>query len=794
MPTRLTTLPRRRPTLAATAVAVALLVGVSVSTGRAAENPRDPDAMIAYAVECGERTWKKAQGPADGLSSRELFTYALALAEADRHPDRLATLFDVAARMQDRDPESRGYGNFRWSWRDAEVLDWNAVEFCMQGGALLWMRHRDWIPAEARRTFREILDYAVEGCLRHRVRPSYTNIALMNAENLILLGEALGRDDAAREGYRRLDAFLMHTYENGITEYASPCYYGVDLDCLVLIERFCARERTRAQARALLDLFWTDVAAHFFPPSGRLAGPHSRDYNYLRGNGSVLDNHLWAEGWLDGGIRGRTGILWPVLARWHPPERLLEMSRSRRPRLVRQSWGAEPHQARTHYVLDDVTLGAASAQYHQMDLPLTVDLPGDADFPRCYFIPDARHDPYGTKRIAVGGGHSKTIHLRPFWTAAQRRTDALGLVLYRNEPQTREAETLESHVVMPRNVDGFWIGDRRVDVSDAEPAEWPVEGSAPIVLRHGSAAVGVRVVWARRARGTPARAALVWDGNKHGVVRLTVSHHHDGLPDDVRQAGAALWVRVGSGLKTDAEVETFRRRFADAKATVNLSDGRLRLAAEAPDGPLTVEVACPDPGAPQLAPPPSDAVLDINGEDVGRAILARVEPIRSYVQHVEEAPPVAVGAGRPVTLEAESGYAVLPFTVGEDGGASGGRFVWCPGEPGERGLADGRAVWKLDVPETGPRYLWGRVRAPTSSDDSFYVAVVDAGGRPLQRVEWHTGGHKTWEWVRLTDGSERAPVALRLPKGTIRLEIQAREDGTQLDRLFLAPDADARPE
>jgi len=793
VPTRPTTLPHRRPTLAATAVAVALLVAVPVSTGRAAENPRDPEAMIAYAVKSGERTWKKAQGPAAGLSSRELFTCALALAEADRHPDRLATLFDVAARMQDREPESRGYGNFRWSWRDDAVLDWNAVEFCMQGGALLWMRHRDWMPAEARRTFREILDYAVEGCLRHRVRPSYTNIALMNAENLILLGETLGRDDAAREGYRRLDAFVMHTYEHGITEYASPCYYGVDLDCLVLIERFCGQARTRAQARALLDLFWTDVAAHFFPPSGRLAGPHSRDYNYLRGNGSVLDNHLWAEGWLDGGIRGRTGILWPALARWHPPERLLEMSRTRLPRLVRQSWGAEPHQARTHYVLDDVTLGAASAHYHQMDLPLTVDLPGDADFPRCYFLPDARHDPYGTKRIAVGGGHAKTIHLRPFWTAAQRRTDALGLVLYRNEPQTREAETLESHFVMPRRVDAFWIGDKQVDVSGAEPAEWPVEGSAPVVLRRGTAAVGVRVVWARRAGGGPAPAALVWDGNKHGVVRLTVAHHHDGVPDDVTGAGAALWVRVGSGLKTDADLETFRRGFAFPNVDGRVAGNRILINVPAAT-PLTVEAGYPDPGEPRLDPPPSDAVLDIDGKDVGRAILARIEPVRSYVKHVEEAPPVIVPAGEPLTLEAESGFVVLPFTVGEDGGASGGRFVWCPGEPGEHGQAGGRCVWKLDVAKAGPCHLWGRVRAPTSSDDSFYVAVFDARGRPLQRAEWHTGGHKAWQWTRLTDGNKRAPAALRLPKGVVRLEIQAREDGTQLDRLFLAPDAGARPE
>jgi len=228
------TVSEGRPSVAVLA-AVVLVAAVTVQAS-AAENARPAsEAMIAYAVASGERTWQKAQGPAPDLSSRELFTYALALAEARQHPDRLDRLFTVAARMQDRDPESRGYGNFRWSWRDAEVMDWNAVEFCMQGGALLWMRHRDTMPGGARKTLGEILNYAVEGCVRHGVRSTYTNIALMNAENLILLGETLGRPDAAREGYRRLDAFIMHTCEQGISEYASPCYYGVDLDCLVLI-------------------------------------------------------------------------------------------------------------------------------------------------------------------------------------------------------------------------------------------------------------------------------------------------------------------------------------------------------------------------------------------------------------------------------------------------------------------------------------------------------------------------------------------------------------------------------
>ncbi len=752
--------------------------------------------MIRYAAARGEGTWKKTQGPAPNLTSRELFTYALALAEARTHPERLGSLFETAARMHDRDPESRGYGNFRWSWSHNQVMDFNAVEFCMMGGSLLWLRHRDWIPDDARRTLREILEFATEGCLRHRVRPAYTNIALMNAENLILLGEALGNSDVADEGYRRLDRFVMHTWEHGISEYGSPCYYGVDLDCLGLIERFCRRERGREQARALLELFWTDVALNFFPPSLRLAGPHSRDYNYLRGNGSVLDNHLWAVGWLPGKERGGLGLLWPALIRWRPPAHLLETSRSRFPRLVRQSWRERPCQSRTHYVMPDVTLGAAAANYHNMDLPLTVDLPGDSSFPRCYVIPDARGDPYGKKRIREGrGAHSKTLHLRPFWTAAQRKTDALGLVLYRDEDQTRTATTLESHFVVPRDVHGFWIGEERVAIERGKQAEFPIPDGNPLVLRKGTAAVGVRVVWARTVGGEPAGTALVDDANPDGVVRLTVTHHRgDAAPASVVGAGAALWVRVGSDLETDDAFDAWRRAFAKAAAEVRCSSSAIDLRAETTDGPLAIETAYPEPGEPKLLPEPARGVLELDGRDVGRPILERVEPVKSYLAYLAAAPPVSLEPGRDVTLEAESGHVVAPMTVAGDAAASGGKYVWCPGKIGDQRGGGGKILWNVSVATAGTYCVWGRVVAPTPDDDSFYVAVTDEQRGLLGQVEWHTGVHRQWTWVRLTDRSSRKPIAIPLPQGKVRLELRAREDGAKLDRLFLTPDADAKPQ
>jgi len=147
------------------------------------------------------------------------------------------------------------------------------------------------LPEAPRARLRALLEFSVEGCLRHRVPTSYTNISLMNAANLILLGENLDNPKAADEGYRRLDQIALYTYQWGIHEYGSPTYYGADLDDLVVLEQFCKRAVGKQAARALLGLFWRDLAANWFAPAQKLAGARSRDYDYLRGLG-YLDEAL----------------------------------------------------------------------------------------------------------------------------------------------------------------------------------------------------------------------------------------------------------------------------------------------------------------------------------------------------------------------------------------------------------------------------------------------------------------------------------------------------------------------
>lgn len=172
--------------------------------------PLDRAALGERFGHTGEEIWRSALEPEKHNPRVSTFlNHALTLCETGLHPERLEKLFTLAASRQDLDPKSETYGSFRWSWNDSQVTDRNSIEFCMQPAAIIWKKHRDALPPAAREKLRALLDPAVQASLTHQVAPSYTNIALMSAGNLIVLGEGLERPEVADEGYRCLQAIYI---------------------------------------------------------------------------------------------------------------------------------------------------------------------------------------------------------------------------------------------------------------------------------------------------------------------------------------------------------------------------------------------------------------------------------------------------------------------------------------------------------------------------------------------------------------------------------------------------------
>ena len=783
-----------------TALAIVLPIAVL-----AAPSPRQAD-MNRRAQGAFNGTVQKARRLDRALGAAELFHAAFFFCESGKHLDQLDLLFDVAAEMQDRVPESRTFGNFRWSWRDGFVMDHNAVDFCMQTGSLIARDHLGKMTPGQREKFLAILDRAISGSLAHRVRDSYTNIAIMNAANLILLGEARDRRDVFDEGIRRLDAFILNTALFGVCEYSSPTYTAVDIVNLHRLHAYVRDAAVRNRAERLLRLFWTDICASSFAPAGRLGGTHSRDYDYLYGMGGVA------------GLLRAAGVAAPlpdkpepqqlelVLSDWRPDAAITSLA-ARAPRSLVSFWGEEDDKYRTAWIGRNVAIGVSGANYWNMDIPLAVDFASPTRMARGYFIADGRRDPYGMKKIPEGNGpHQKTLHLRPFWCGVQRGRDALGLVVYRPGDVPPDSPTLESHFVFPSDVDEIFVGEKRVSPVRGKPFAHPLPAGASLFVRKGVGAFAARVAWARNFAGDAAPVALVWD-DVAGVdaCRLTVAHHDfwGATANPTNPPAAAFWVRVTDNAADPAKFAAFRAAFAAARQSAEADATRIAVTALGEDGPLSLRAAAPFAAAERVEPAPPRAVFAIDGRDIGAEIIGdapgmaeyRAERERMLKSIAENRVPVS--PSRAARWEAENGAVRHTFKVDDDPGAFGGKFVWTPGVPGGRGgHSGGMASWQLDVRQAGIYRLWGRIWAPTPDDDSFFVSANAGDFTPskksrgpvvLERTEWHTGvTGAQWKW-------QPFPVDIALPAGPVVLSLHVREDGTKIDQLFLTADPSQEP-
>ena len=427
-----------------------------------------------------------------------------------------------------------------------------------------------------------------------------------------------------------------------------------------------------------------------------------------------------------------------------------------------------PAECRTHVIYPDVTLSCCGAGYGEQDVPLAVDLPGSREQPRCYFIADGREDPYGQAPYESGPAkHRKALHLSPFWAGAQRTCDAVGLALYRDKDWSApQVLRLQSHFVLRRG-DSVWLGNDRLPLAPlpCSPAPLPSRSDSPVIgnalpsplttrhspltthhsplttrhsplltcsnslaVRYGTAAVGVRLLWARTIDGQPAPATLIDDCSTVGCLRISVDHARRPRSEQSGTPGVAFWVRVGSGLATDADFDAWRKRFQAARPqTVRFTAAQTCIEVPGQDGPLRISVQPPldRGGRVQLCPKPCRGPIELDSQEIGRPLLAAVEPLRSAPPGANPLEPIRLPPRKPITWPAASGLVLPGMAAFADPTASAGRCVCQPAGP----IAgpNGSVSWLLDVPRAGRYWLWARLRAPDGQPHSFYVSLLDGG-------------------------------------------------------------------
>jgi hypothetical protein len=147
-------------------------------------------------------------------------------------------------------------------------------------------------------------------------------------------------------------------------------------------------------------------------------------------------------------------------------------------------------------------------------------------------------------------------------------------------------------------------------------------------------------------------------------------------------------------------------------------------------------------------------------------------------------------------FEAEDGLMHMSGTdnniaIGQDDSASARTYIWAPNGSGSIWNASGSgsddyAAYSFEVTSPGTYIVWGRVLAPNSGDDSFYVSM-DNGAK----VIWDAHRSNEWAWDKVNQRGGEDPVVYNLVAGRHTLRIYRREDGTKLDCVVIAKDTTA---
>jgi len=138
-----------------------------------------------------------------------------------------------------------------------------------------------------------------------------------------------------------------------------------------------------------------------------------------------------------------------------------------------------------------------------------------------------------------------------------------------------------------------------------------------------------------------------------------------------------------------------------------------------------------------------------------------------------------------IRQEAEDGFLAEPMGKTFDTTSSSGFYILSREGSGDHSM--GHVTFSLAIPRSGNYWLWGRVRGPDTSSDSFYVSVDRSN-----EMEWHFRSGD-WLWAKVTDG-QGAPQAWSLGEGEHTVTFRTREDGAQLDVIEMVNSAAYMPE
>ncbi len=517
-----------------TMIGICLMIAIASFASRcvALDDAAEREARLVDVRDGLSRTVRDTEQKANFLdtmpTTRDLVNAGVAKFVLEQDTSVAEALILKAFKTQEMNSGSLRYGLVPWQVGHPEIVDSNAIEFSTQGIGPLWVEFGSKLSPEFKESMLTHIKAAFEALRKHDIPVSYTNMFLMKAVNLILMGEAVKDAAAASDGYALLDQWMEYTKVCGIHEFDSPTYYGVDLNSLNMGYRYAASPEERVKFKAALDFFWTEIAVNVLPKREQLVGAHSRDYDFVRGTGG-LDAYLFVEGLRRDHTTERLDLEKTYLLLngddrgYHPSTEIRKLA-SIPERVVRQRWDTAPEKDRYSYITPYFSVGGANGTYGPQDKVTAIDYASPKALPSVSIVTDSTDQPYGKNRFNDKQGHPKPVHVASNPTIIQEKGVQL-VLLDIDASKSTPSESLATNVLLPLEVDSLQIGGEGID--PANPSSRPISLETLTTIREGTAGTVIRIL-RMDACGTEVPSIQIRTdktGLKSGAARLTIYHH-----------------------------------------------------------------------------------------------------------------------------------------------------------------------------------------------------------------------------------------------------------------------------